>query len=39
MKLSGLDEILKDLLKKENILYGGYSAGVCVLAPTLRVWN
>ena len=36
MKLSGLDEILKDLLKKENILYGGYSAGVCVLAPTLK---
>jgi len=36
MKLSGLDEILKDLLKKESILYGGYSAGVCVLAPTLK---
>jgi dipeptidase E len=36
MKLSGLDEILKDLLKKENILYGGYSAGICVLAPTLK---
>ena len=36
MKLSGLDEILKDLLTKEDFLYGGYSAGVCVLAPTLR---
>ncbi len=36
MKLSGLDNILKDLLKKEDILYGGYSAGVCVLAPTLK---
>lgn len=36
MKLSRLDDILKDLLKKEDILYGGYSAGVCVLAPTLK---
>lgn len=36
MKLSGLDVILKDLLKKDDILYGGYSAGVCVLAPTLK---
>lgn len=36
MKLSGLDAILKDLLKKDDILYGGYSAGVCVLAPTLK---
>jgi len=36
MKLSGLDDILKDLLKKDDILYGGYSAGVCVLAPTLK---
>lgn len=36
MKLSGLDDILKDLLKKDNVLYGGYSAGVCVLAPTLK---
>lgn len=36
MKLSGFDAVLKDLLKKDDILYGGYSAGVCVLAPTLR---
>ncbi len=36
MKLSGLDDILKGLLKKDDILYGGYSAGVCVLAPTLK---
>ena len=36
MQLSGFDEIIKNLLKKEGILYGGYSAGVCVLAPTLR---
>ncbi len=36
MKLSGFDVVLKDLIKKDDILYGGYSAGVCVLAPTLR---
>jgi dipeptidase E len=28
--------ILKRLAQKDGLLYGGYSAGVCVLAPTLR---
>lgn len=36
MKLSGFDNILKNLIERSNILYGGYSAGVCVLAPTLK---
>lgn len=37
MKLSGFDNIVKDLHKQnKNILYGGYSAGVCVLGPTLK---
>lgn len=37
MKRSGLDKIVKDMLKQEKeIIYGGYSAGVCVLAPTLK---
>lgn len=36
MKISGLDDILKKLVGKDNILYGGYSAGACVLAPTLK---
>lgn len=36
MKLSGFDVILKGLISKKNILYGGYSAGICVLSPTLR---
>jgi dipeptidase E len=36
MKLSGFDEIMTQLLKKDDMIYGGYSAGVCVLAPTLR---
>lgn len=37
MKLSGLDSILKKFASEDNdILYGGYSAGVCVLAPSLK---
>lgn len=35
MRLSGFDEIIKKLNKKEDFFYGGYSAGVCVLAPDL----
>jgi dipeptidase E len=37
MKLSGLDGILREFSTKHaNVLYGGYSAGVCILGPTLR---
>jgi len=37
MKLSGLDSALEVLAKsKADILYGGYSAGVCILGPSLR---
>jgi dipeptidase E len=36
MKLSGFDEILLDIQKNNNLVYGGYSAGVCVLGPNLR---
>jgi len=37
MKLSGFDEILNGLvLSKKDFLYAGYSAGVCVLAPSLK---
>ncbi len=37
MKLSGFDNLLKKLAKEDNeILYGGYSAGVCILAPSLK---
>jgi len=36
MKLSGFDKELKLLMNKDNVLYGGYSAGVCVLAPSLH---
>jgi dipeptidase E len=34
-KLSGLDEILLASVKRDFV-YGGYSAGVCILAPTLK---
>jgi dipeptidase E len=36
MKLSGFDEYLQNLNPKSDFLYSGYSAGVCVLAPTLK---
>lgn len=37
MKLSGLDEIIIQLWKEYHpIIYGGYSAGVSVLWPTLK---
>ena len=37
MKLSGFDNILNKFASEDNgILYGGYSAGVCVLAPSLK---
>jgi dipeptidase E len=37
MKLSGFAEIiLKYHRKNKNIVYGGYSAGVCILGPTLK---
>ena len=33
---SGADSLLTDLLARDALVYGGYSAGVCVLAPSLR---
>lgn len=35
-KQSGFDEILTEMLKNDTIAYGGFSAGVCVLAPSLH---
>jgi dipeptidase E len=32
---SGLDSLLVEMIRENLILYGGYSAGACVLAPTL----
>jgi len=33
---SGADAVLADLLHRDALVYGGYSAGVCVLGPTLH---
>jgi dipeptidase E len=33
---SGADKILPDLVRSERLVYAGYSAGPCVLAPSLR---
>lgn len=33
---SGADTILIDLLRRNTLVYAGYSAGPCVLAPSLR---
>ncbi len=35
MKLSGFDNAIKKMIKKD-FLYSGYSAGICVLAPSLE---
>jgi len=36
MAKSGADEAILDLLRRDAVVYGGYSAGPCVLAPSLR---
>lgn len=36
MRDSGFDIIITDLLAHDSIAYGGYSAGICVLAPNLK---
>ena len=38
MKLSGCDAVIHALLDSD-IVYGGYSAGCCVLAPSLRGYH
>ncbi len=35
-KLSGFDDLLKQLLAHDAVAYGGYSAGVCILSPSLH---
>jgi len=36
MYLSGLDKLLMKLNKNPAFIYGGYSAGICVLSPSLK---
>ena len=33
---TGADRQITELLREDAVAYGGYSAGICVLAPTLR---
>ncbi|TWD83504.1 dipeptidase E [Kribbella amoyensis] len=33
---SGADKVLPELIRSEQLVYAGYSAGPCVLAPSLR---
>jgi dipeptidase E len=33
---SGLDSLLSECLRDDSLAYGGFSAGACVCAPTLR---
>jgi dipeptidase E len=36
LRASGADRIVADLLERDAVVYGGYSAGPCMLGPTLR---
>ncbi len=36
MRLSGFDELFTNLIKRDDFLYGGYSAGICILSETLK---
>jgi dipeptidase E len=36
MKASGFDKIIREFLKRDAIVYGGYSAGIDMLTPSLR---
>lgn len=36
MQYSGFDKIITQLIKEGKIIYAGYSAGACVLSPSLR---
>ncbi|MDO8497600.1 MAG: Type 1 glutamine amidotransferase-like domain-containing protein [bacterium] len=36
MEESGFNKIIKEYRGKDELVYGGYSAGVCVITPTLK---
>jgi len=35
-KQSGFDSLLVELLQNDKVAYGGFSAGICILAPSLK---
>lgn len=38
MKLSGFDEVILDMKERDDFIYAGYSAGVCVLCKSLKYY-
>lgn len=38
MKLSGFDELLIEMKERDDFLYVAFSAGVCVLCPSLKIY-
>ena len=36
---SGADEIVRDRLAEDSLVYAGYSAGACLLGPALPLWD
>ena len=36
MKESGFDQLISELIQNEEIVYGGFSAGACVMSPSLK---
>lgn len=36
LRRSGADDVIAELIRNDQIVYAGYSAGACVLAPTLQ---
>jgi len=39
MKLSGLDQLLKEFQGRDDFLYAGYSAAGCILSPSLKAYE
>jgi len=37
MRLSGFDTVFQELLKRDDFVYAGYSAGICLLSGDIRV--
>lgn len=35
MKLSGFDAVINELIRKNKLVYAGYSAALCVISPTM----
>ena len=38
MQLSGFDKLFPTLIERKDFLYGGYSAGICILSKSLKIY-